>query len=205
MNLTTFLQGFLLGLAIAAPPGAIGVLCINRTLRYGRRLGFLSGLGAATADGLYGCLAGFGLTGITTLVLGYQRWFHLLGGLILCYIGLQTLRARPAIAPTPTPAPALPGYQAYASTFGLTLANPTTILAFTALFTSLEIVPSPTAAGLLVSGLVLGSACWWLLLSVGVSLLGRRLPWACFRGLNYLASLVFLAWGCLALARFLRA
>ena len=68
MLLQLVLRGFILGLAIAAPVGPIGVLCIRRTLAQGRAIGFVSGLGAATADVVYGCVAAFGLTAISGLL-----------------------------------------------------------------------------------------------------------------------------------------
>ena len=89
------LRGFVLGLAIAAPVGPIGVLCIRRTLALGRLFGFVSGLGAATADALYGCVAAFGLTAISALLVRQQDLLRLLGGLFLCYLGVRTLLARP--------------------------------------------------------------------------------------------------------------
>lgn len=74
------LTGLIIGFAIAAPVGPIGVLCIRRTLAHGRTVGLLSGLGAATADAFYGCVAGFGLTAISTLLLNQQFWLALGGG-----------------------------------------------------------------------------------------------------------------------------
>ena len=65
MDVSLFLRGFLIGLAIAAPVGPIGVLCIRRTLADGRPVGFVSGLGAASADAVYGSVAAFGLTAIS--------------------------------------------------------------------------------------------------------------------------------------------
>jgi threonine/homoserine/homoserine lactone efflux protein len=55
-----FIKGVLIGFSIAAPVGPIGVLCIRRTLADGRNSGLISGLGAATADAVYGSIAGFG-------------------------------------------------------------------------------------------------------------------------------------------------
>ena len=49
-DLGLFPRGLLVGLAVAAPVGPIGVLCIRRTLAEGRAVGFVSGLGAATAS-----------------------------------------------------------------------------------------------------------------------------------------------------------
>ena len=58
MDAILFLKGVLIGFSIAAPVGPIGVLCIMRTLNGGRLSGLVTGLGAATADGVYGCVAG---------------------------------------------------------------------------------------------------------------------------------------------------
>ena len=60
------LKSLLIGIAIAAPVGPIGVLCINRTLKYGLLAGLITGTGVATADAIYGCISGFGLTFISS-------------------------------------------------------------------------------------------------------------------------------------------
>src|SRR5262249_7336872 len=96
MGLVAMLRGAALGLAIAAPVGPIGVLCIRRTLADGRLNGFVSGLGAATADAAYGAIAAFGLTLVSSLLLGARMWVHLVGALFLCVLGVRTALARPA-------------------------------------------------------------------------------------------------------------
>ena len=101
MNISFLLRGIVIGFSIAAPVGPIGVLCIRRTLAEGRLFGFASGLGAATADAIYGCIAGFGLTFISSLLIGQQMWIRLIGGLFLCYLGVRTLLAEPAERPFP--------------------------------------------------------------------------------------------------------
>lgn len=97
MDLTLVVRGVVLGLAISAPVGPIGVLCIRRTLAEGRVVGLVSGLGAATADALYGALVAFGLTAVTSLLVGETFWLQLIGGLFLLYLGVQTMGARPAV------------------------------------------------------------------------------------------------------------
>ena len=96
MDLAFLFRGLLIGFSIAAPVGPIGVLCIRRTLADGRAAGLVSGLGAATADALYGCVAGFGLTLISNFLVRQQWWLGLLGGLFLCYLGGKTLLSKPA-------------------------------------------------------------------------------------------------------------
>ncbi|MDO9120200.1 MAG: LysE family transporter, partial [Anaerolineaceae bacterium] len=87
MDFNYLLKGILIGFSIAAPVGPIGVLCIRRTLADGRTAGLLSGLGAATADALYGCVAGFGMTLISSFLVNQQNWIRLVGGAFLCYLG----------------------------------------------------------------------------------------------------------------------
>src|SRR5437773_7850847 len=153
MDVNFFCRGVLIGLSIAAPVGPIGVLCIRRTLSEGRVSGLVSGLGAATADAFYGCVAAFGLTVISNLLLAQQDWLRLVGGLFLCYLGVKTFLAKPT-----EQAPAnLVGdlLKAYASTLVLTLTNPMTIVSFIWVFAALGLGSSPgdyTAAGLLVGG-----------------------------------------------------
>src|SRR5467141_4067384 len=96
MDPSFLLRGVAIGFSIAAPVGPIGVLCIRRTLTRGRLCGFASGLGAATADAAYGCIAGFGLTGISNLLVSQQTWLRLMGGLFLCYLGGKTFFDKPA-------------------------------------------------------------------------------------------------------------
>src|ERR1700688_2684883 len=90
------LKGLAVGLAIAAPVGPIGLLCIRRTLSDGQRYGLASGLGAATADACYGVVAGFGLTFLSRFLVAQQFWLTLGGGVFLCYLGARTALTRPA-------------------------------------------------------------------------------------------------------------
>jgi threonine/homoserine/homoserine lactone efflux protein len=172
-----FLKGLIIGFSIAAPVGPIGVLCIQRTLSYGRATGFASGLGAATADAAYGFVAAFGLTFISSFLVAEQFWLRLVGGAFLLWLGIRSFRAQPA-DPSAGGADAnraatrstIAG--AYGSTVVLTLANPATILSFVAVFAGLGVgagsgssQASYDMAAILVLGVFLGSALWWLILS----------------------------------------
>jgi threonine/homoserine/homoserine lactone efflux protein len=176
MDLEVLLRGLIIGFSFAAPVGPIGVLCIRRTLAEGRAVGLVSGLGAAVADGLYGAAAAFGLTFITSFLTGQQGWLRLIGGLFLCYLGWRTFRARPATQGAAVSGRGLLG--AFGSTFVLTLTNPMTILSFVVVFAGLgagAVGGDYAAAALLVLGVTLGSALWWLILSSGVGLFRARL------------------------------
>ena len=214
---STLLTGLLLGLSIAAPVGPIGILCIRRTLALGQRVGLVSGLGAATADGLYGCIAGFGLTAVADFLTAQSGWLRLVGGLFLGYLGVTTFLARPATGPeaeveteanandVPPEAGVLPRslLAAYTSTLALTLTNPATIFSFAAMFAGLGLVEAGNnfvESGVLVLGVFVGSALWWLFLSVLVSRLRSRFTPRGLRWLNRLSGLILLAFGAIALA-----
>jgi threonine/homoserine/homoserine lactone efflux protein len=201
MNLAMLVRGLLIGLSIAAPVGPIGVLCIRRTLSDGRWVGLATGLGAATADAVYGAVAAFGITVISSLLLDQQTWIRLIGGLFLCYLGLKTFLGAPA-ANAPTAAgPNL--LRAYTSAVALTLTNPTTILSFVAIFAGVGAGTRSHAAGTaaaLVLGVLAGSALWWLLLSSGVAMLRARITQAMLGWINRASGSILMGFGVLAIA-----
>lgn len=200
MNYELFARGALIGLAIAAPVGPIGVLCIRRTLADGRLTGFVSGLGAATADLCYGLIAVLGLTALADLLVGVSFWSRLIGGLFLCYLGVRTLLARPAEQPTAVNGHGLLG--AYLSTLFLTLTSPATIIAFTAIFAGLgagSVADSYLEGVLLASGVSVGSALWWFFLSSTTSMLRSRITPERLRWVNVIAGLIILGFAVLAL------
>lgn len=200
MSGTLFLRGLILGLSIAAPVGPIGVLCIRRTLAEGRASGFVSGLGAATADAVYGCVAAFGLTWISNVLISQAVWLRLIGGAFLCYLGVRTFLARAAEEGVSEMGTGLAG--AYASTFLLTLTNPMTIIPFAAILAGLGVGSTAggyRAAAELVLGVFVGSALWWLALSGGVSLARGRISTRGLRWLNRISGAVIAVFGVLAL------
>lgn len=194
-----FFKGLLIGFSIAAPVGPIGVLCIRRTLADGRSAGLVSGLGAATADALYGSIAGFGLTMISAFLIDQQTWIRIIGGAFLCYLGLKTFFAKPTDQAALAQGRGM--VSAYISTFFLTLTNPMTILSFAAIFAGLGLGAAPgdfSSAGVLILGVFCGSAAWWFLLSGGVSLLRRQFSQSAIRWVNRISGLVILSFGILA-------
>jgi threonine/homoserine/homoserine lactone efflux protein len=178
------------GLAIAAPVGPMGMLCIRRTLTGGPRAGLAIGFGIASGDAAYGLIAALGLVGISQFMLAYDRPLHLIAGLFLLYLGVRTLLQKPAADPASgngdgsgklAQVGRAGALRAYASSLLLTLTNPQTIIMFAALFTTLA--PrgafSPAIALTTVGGVFCGSIAWWCFLVTVVSLarhaIGQRL------------------------------
>jgi threonine/homoserine/homoserine lactone efflux protein len=174
-----FAKGLAFGLALAAPVGPIGLLCIRRTLVSGPVAGIAGGLGAATADAAYGLLAGGGLAVLSAWLIAARTPIQVAGGLLLLWMAWAAWRESRRPRPEAGPAP-MPGGlgSAFLGTLLLTLANPMTILTFTALFGAMALPTGEAGEGVavlpLVAGVFLGSAAWWVVLCSGVALAGRH-------------------------------
>ena len=166
---SALLRGFVLGLLVAAPIGPMALLAIRRTLDRGWASGAASGLGIATADGIYAAVAAFGLTAASSLLLDHAREVQVVGGVLIVLLGIRGLRSSADAAPAEAADRAgLAG--AYASCVALTLSNPPTILSFAALMAGVGLVTAtPAAAAALVAGVFLGSTAWWLVLTGAVA------------------------------------
>jgi threonine/homoserine/homoserine lactone efflux protein len=198
MNTLLFLlRGIILGLSIAAPVGPIGILCIRRTLEAGRLAGFVLGLGAATADMLYGAVAAFGLGVISSLLVGQSFWIHVIGACFLGWLGVRTILTPPA-APSKVALAPTGLASSYVTTLLLTLTNPTTILSFIAIFAGIGVVgtrsgaPISAEAGLTVLGIFCGSALWWLTLSGIINMVRSRFTPEVMRWVNYLSGAILI-------------
>ncbi len=194
-TLQFLLKGIVLGFSIAAPVGPVGLLCIRRSLTAGRMAGLATGLGAATADACYGAVAGFGLTSITSFMVGERFWVTLLGGVFLCWLGTHIMRAHPDLYAARQREPQV--HSAYLSALIITLTNPMTILAFAAAFAGLGLAVARDylAATALVIGVFVGSGIWWLLLSAFAAGLRDRFDPHWLRRVNRVSGALLLAVG----------
>ncbi len=200
-EISFLLKGIVIGFAIAAPVGPIGVLCIKRTLIGGRFSGFFTGLGAALADTIYGCIGAFGLTAISTFLMGMQGWLKGIGGLFLLYLGIKTFLEKPA--KDSLNVKELGFFKDFATTLFLTLTNPMTILSYMAILAGLGLGDTEgnyESAGMLVLGVFLGSLVWWLILAELVTLFRKKMSEKVFRWVNRMAGVIIIAFGLLALA-----
>lgn len=205
MILSVFFKSLIIGFSIAAPVGPIGILCIRRTLADGRRAGFISGLGAATADAFYGAIAAFGLTFISSFLINRSIWLRLAGGLFLIFLGIKTIFAKAELDEDPdTNQDSSRGMiRYYMSTFFLTISNPLTIISFAAIFAGIGAANNNSqgffAAMMMVLGIFIGSSIWWLSLTFITGLLRQRINRKTLIWINLAAGAVIVLFGILAL------
>jgi threonine/homoserine/homoserine lactone efflux protein len=196
LALVFLLKGIAIGFSIAAPIGPISLLCLRRTFTQGRTIGLVSGVGAATADVLYACIAGFGLSAISNYLVSWQNWLQGIGGIFLCYLGIRSFFPKSTeVEDSPFKGSIL---GSYCSTFLLTLVNPMTILYFTAIFAGLGLANlgrdyvSTTA---LVLGVFTGSAGWWLIISTVIVRFRIKVGASGLTWINRISGVVIVGFG----------
>jgi threonine/homoserine/homoserine lactone efflux protein len=199
---TLFAQSMLIGLSIAAPVGQIGVLAIQRTVDHGRAAGLATGLGAAFADAVYGAIGAFGVTSLIAWLVAARWWLGLGGSALLLVMAWRILRAPAAGDDAAVGAPQ-PLARYVAGTFALTLSNPTTILSFIAVFGALAGRAPAASPWAMVTGVLVGSAAWWLVLSAVVGRVRHVLDARWQRGIRLCSAALlagFAAWQLAGLA-----
>jgi threonine/homoserine/homoserine lactone efflux protein len=182
-------SGVIMGLIAAVPIGPVNLICIRRTFAFGPVNGFMSGLGAALGDGVFAAITGFGLTWVAQLIEGYAPIIELIGGAMLVWFGWRTFIAPPMTKMEDgAPEGATNLARAMLSTFALTVTNPATLLAFTAMFASLGGLAGGAGsfadASFVVAGVVGGSAGWWLILTTVIGLFHTRIDEKAMRAIN---------------------
>lgn len=196
-------SGFVIGLIVAVPIGPVNLICIRRTLAFGPVNGFVSGLGAATGDGVFAIVTGFGLTAVAQLIEGFSIPLELAGGALLLIFGLRTFFTNPHLKDADSLAgkngrSSLAG--AMASTFALTITNPATLLGFAALFAGFGGLagardPSFVSAAFVVIGVCAGSTAWWLMLTTFVGLFHARIDDYVMHIINMISGFLIAAFG----------
>lgn len=196
MSYILFIKVFFAGFLLSMPIGPVNLLCIRRTLNGGWTAGFVSGLGAATADTLYSFIAAFGVSFIMDFLMMEKTYFQIAGGLFLCYLGVHTYRLAPKEKNAAQVGRGMA--RAYAMALFLTLSNPASILALMALFAGVGIVSQSSdlsSSILLALGIFSGSTLWWLTLCGIVNLFRNKFTSHGVRWLNRISGVIITAFG----------
>jgi threonine/homoserine/homoserine lactone efflux protein len=195
------LKGFFIGFAIAAPVGAVAILCIRRTLAHHIFLASLTGLGSACADAFYSMITAFSLASISKLILEYDFYLKLFGGVLLFFFGFSILlsHGRQESQENMKDSP----LHTFTSAFVLTISNPITLFAFAAAFTATGISPyyeSFIQALLLVVGVFCGACTWWLSLITVISFMKHKLSDTQLHWINWFSGAILLVFATSILA-----
>lgn len=196
-----FLTGLIIGFSIAAAIGPIGLLCISRTLTKGPVSGLITGLGVATADGVYGSVAAFGITSVSSFLVEHRFQLHNIGAIFLVGLGLRTLMRvkRPDIFGVSLSKDLS---RDYLSAFFLTITNPMTIITFAAIFAGFGLGMgqhySHISAVSLVLGVFFGSLLWWVLLSFGANFFSNLMEKGLIKYTNAITGFALIIFGAIS-------
>jgi putative LysE/RhtB family amino acid efflux pump len=195
MSLISYLlKAWIIGIAIAAPVGPIGMLCIRTTLEMGLKGALWVGLGAVLADGCYGLIAVFGLSTITQVLLQKVIFIKIIGGILLLYLAYKELKTKAPIHKNLKSHKT--GLKLVSTIFFLTLTNPMTILSFIGIFASLSGAHTTGLESLcMVFGICLGSMSWWLILGNIVVRIKHHLPDLWLHRIKYVSALILIGFG----------
>jgi len=207
MNIEFFLKGLLVGIIVSAPMGPIGVLCVQKTVNKGHFLGFLSGLGAATADTFYAVLAAFGVTFITNFLTKNQILFQVVGIMVLLFLGFRMIFNNPVkqYRYHRTSGKKRGALKDYISVFFLTISNPLTIIFFGAAFTMMGLLTDSEgqrANLMLVAGIFAGASLWWFLLTYVVNIFRKRFRLRNIFMLNRISGIIIITLSIAAIIKF---
>ena len=208
--LTLAIEGGVIGFLIAVPVGPAAALCIRRSIGVGAIAGYLTGLGAALGDAVFGAVAAFGLNFVQQFVAAHEAWLRGFGGLVLVVMGWTTMRHRPRSVGDPVmhdrEHKVATHFHFASSSFFMTVFNPLTVMAFGAAFAGRNLAgvgASLADASLLVAGVFTGALVWWAILCTTAVSLRQHFTGAGMRWLNYISGAVILAFGAVALVSLL--
>lgn len=194
----------MIGIAIAAPVGPIGMLCIRKTLELGLVGALAVGLGAAIADSVYGVIAVTGLTALSHFFLEKTVAIKIVGGLFLGYLAYKEIKSETTSKTASAKSHSV--LKLIVEIFFLTLTNPITILSFIGIFASISGGPIGTIESFaMVLGILLGSMSWWLILGGVILKIKHKLPDTWIHRIKYLSALILTGFGIFAIYGGLRA
>jgi threonine/homoserine/homoserine lactone efflux protein len=184
MDIEILVRGVLVGLLASITLGPVGVMCIQRTLSKSRASGFMSGLGAATADSLSAIIAYFFVAVVSSFIENNLPVIEVVGGVFVTAVGVHYFLKNPVVQIRRNRAGRSNLWQDFVSTFALTLTNPAFILWLLVIFSAFgvnndgdtgEITVSRVGAGAqMILGFFSGAALWWFVLTSVVSLFRNR-------------------------------
>ena len=198
MEFIALLKGFVIGLIASIPLGPIGVMCIQRTLSKNHRSGFVSGLGAATADSIFATIALFSLTVVMSFIENYIAILKALGGISVIIVGMTIFLKNPAVQIRRNRAGKGSLWSDYLSVFFITLTNPAFILIFVAWGISYDGIGFFDGM-VMILGVLSGASLWWFTLTFCVNLLRKRFRPRHLLWINRLTGAVIVVLGAVAI------
>ena len=85
--LLEILKAFIIGICASAPLGPVAILVLQRTICYGQKAGFATGLGASLVDTAYAIISIFAWAFAQNFINTYESIIFLIGGPVIALLG----------------------------------------------------------------------------------------------------------------------
>ena len=195
------LKGILIGIIFGVPAGAVGALCVQRTLQSGMKSGIVTGLGSSAADCFYAVVGAFGITVISDFLTRYKVPINIIGGLLILAMGIGTLLKKHVGA---SDADTKTNYGAmFLSAFSVGITNPASVLTFLFAFSYFGIEGKLGAVNgiALVAGVLSGTLIWWITLSAIARKVKEKFGEKGFARLNKIFGIIMIGFAVVVFVR----
>ncbi|MCH5193742.1 MAG: LysE family transporter [Oscillospiraceae bacterium] len=196
-----FIKGILIGIIFGVPAGAVGALCVQRTLRSGMKSGIITGLGSSAADCFYAAVGAFGITIISDFLTRFQVPINIVGGLLILTMGISTLLKKQV--GTANGETKIGCGKMFLTAFSVGITNPAAVLTFLFAFSYFGIDGKLGAVNgtALVAGVLCGTLIWWIILSAISQKIKDKYGEKGFVRLNKIFGLIMIGFGALVFIR----
>ena len=170
------IKAFIVGILVIAPAGPTGIISIKNNVTKRGLSGLITGFGGATADLVYSIIAIFSISRVSDFIIMNKSFFELIGGLTLLVIGFKEIFSDKPHKYNKIKVKNRP-LNDYFTGFGVTIANPGTLLVFLSLYTITGIFKYATTPENSLSIIIMslfGSIFGWGILNYGVSRLKKN-------------------------------
>ena len=201
MDLSLIIIGIAIGLAMSAPLGPVNLIVIRTALCHDLKVAFLAGLGArARRCGDRRDIAAYGIQSIAASHSELRKSpANCRRGSLLIVLGVRTAQTHFSASDLTSG----PHSARFGLTFSLSVTNPGLVLGYLAIFSSLSthlaFGSSYLRPAMVLLGIALGGALWWLLLSFFISRLKTRLGPSTLDKINRWSGILVAAFGFLLL------
>lgn len=195
--LIEILKAFTIGICASVPLGPVSILVLQKSLSYGHRVGFATGLGATTVDTTYATLSIFALALTKNFIETYEYRIYFIGGIIVAILGWSMTFKDPfrkMKSPDEEKGVSITDYLQAVMT---ALSNPGAIFVMFALFAFFGLEVDNTGFRILpvILAVTAGSMCWWFFFSWFFSKVRKAVDMKAMMWLSRIAGIVIMIIG----------
>ncbi|MBO6173388.1 MAG: LysE family transporter [Bacteroidales bacterium] len=191
------LKAFAIGICASVPIGPIAILVLQKSLSYGHKAGFATGLGATTVDTTYAIVSIFALAVAQNFLNTYETFIFLIGGIIVAALGWSMAFKDPFRKMKPGEEERGASIKDYLQAVATALSNPGAIFVMFALFAFFGVDAEDKGFRVfpIILAVAAGSMAYWFAFSRVFGTWRRAIDFKSLIWLNRIAGVVLMIIG----------